>query len=440
MRSASILILALAALPWALPAKVRKGEPPWEEILRPIGQPPAPLSAVEWRPKLGGALLEARSSGRPLLVTLRCLPCKQCSEFDAAVLEGGPELDPLLRQFVTVRLTDAKDMDLRLLPAAGFQDLDLSWWAYFLSSDGRLYGVFGGKDHVSDKTRISVSALRHCLERVLAHHYDPRRQEWGLEGAAPELSGSAVRPTDLPGYAPWSERFPKAAAGSCVHCHQVAEILREPAIRAGSFDKERDLAVWPLPENVGLHLDRDHGLLVTKVEADSPAAAAGIRPGDVLGAANEQRLFGQTDFRAVLHRGPRESGNVELVWMRGDGVRSATLELADGWRRTELAWRMSVSQGNVGGDPGFWPLGGPNAGKGRLSLRPFFGPRPSSPAFRAGLRGSHEVIAVDGQSPDLTGRGFLVWFRQRYEPGDPVTLRVRSGEEEQELRYRLAGL
>src|SRR5207253_6047476 len=32
------------------------------------------------------------------------------------------------------------------------------------------------------------------------------------------------------------------------------------------------------------------------------------------------------------------------------------LKVADGWRKTVLDWRMSVSQGNVGGDLGFWPL------------------------------------------------------------------------------------
>ena len=34
---------------------------------------------------------------------------------------------------------------------------------------------------------------------------------------------------------------------------------------------------WPLPENVGIHLDRDDGLLVTRVVKGSPAARAGIQ-------------------------------------------------------------------------------------------------------------------------------------------------------------------
>ena len=74
--------------------------------------------------------------------------------------------------------SDANTADLRILPMADFQDLDLSWWGYFLSPKGQVYGVFGGRDKVSDETRISAAALANTLRRVLAHHYDPRRPPW----------------------------------------------------------------------------------------------------------------------------------------------------------------------------------------------------------------------------------------------------------------------
>src|SRR5947207_6275800 len=168
----------------------------FDQILGPPAkvQLPPPMEAVRWRGDLGNAFEQARREGRPLFVTMRCLPCKQCSAFDKGVLEGGPQLDPLLRQFVTVRLTDAQDVDLRLLTMADFQDLDLSWWGWFLSPEGKVYGVFGGRDEVSDETRISVPALANTLRRVLAHHYDPRRANWDLDGPAPDLGGSARTP------------------------------------------------------------------------------------------------------------------------------------------------------------------------------------------------------------------------------------------------------
>jgi S1-C subfamily serine protease len=256
-----------------------------------------------------------------------------------------------------------------------------------------------------------------------------------------------VTPKTLPGYASWkSKAHAEVKAQTCIHCHQVAEILRQPAVDLKTFNKQRDFEVWPLPENVGLTLDRDHGLLVTKVEPNSAAAKAGLRGGDELGAAGGRRLFGQADFRGVLHRGPRGAGSIDVHWTRGGKVMSAKLDLADGWRKTVLDWRMSVSQGNVGGYPSFFPLamGPPKRQQrgipaGTMAVEPYLGPKPSGPAFAAGVRGSDAVTAVGGESPDLAGRAFLVWFKMRYEKGDQVTLTLKDPQgRERTVSYGLA--
>jgi hypothetical protein len=417
----------------------------WNEILGPAqGTPQPPQERVIWRPDLKAAMAEARATNRPLFVTLRCLPCKQCSAFDKDVLEGGGDLDPLLKQFVTVRLTSAKDVDLGVLPMEGFQDFDLSWWGYFLSPDGRVYGVFGGRDEVSDETRISKAGLVNTLKRVLAHHNDPRRLAWDLDGPAPSIAHTPRTPTQLPGYASWSKdrKFDKqTAAAGCLHCHQVAEVLRQPAIDAHTFDKARDFDVWPLPENVGLKLDRDDGLRVTEVIAGSPAAAAGLRAGDELAAAGDRLLFSQTDFRGVLHRGPRGAGDVPVRFLRDGKPQAATLAVADGWRKTVLDWRMSVSQGNIGADLGFWPLAASKADRKRLGVaddkmlvRPY---APWGNAKAAGLTDKVWVTAIDGQQPNKFGRGLLVWLRLRHETGDPVTLTVvDTAGRERQIEYK----
>jgi len=419
---------------------------PWAEILgAPKGQIPPPQPSVRWRLDLGDAMKVAQAENRPLFVTMRCLPCKQCSAFDKNVFEGGPELSPLLGQFVTVRLTDAQAIDLRMFPMEGFQDFDLSWWGWFLSPEGKVYGVFGGRDEVSDETRISVPALAATLRRVLAHHYDPRRTGWDIDGPAPALEGNARTPKDLPGYKSWHKRGgPEAKAQTCVHCHQVGEIFRQPAVDLKQFDKRHDLDIWPLPENVGLTVDRDHGLRVTKVAPGSAAEMAGIEPGDELAAVGGRKVFSQADFRGVLHRGPRGAGSIDVYWLRDGQVKSGTLNVADGWRKTVLDWRMSVSQGNVGAGPDFFPLAF-DAGKRKaravpehtMAVEPYLWPK--SAAQEAGLRGSDCVVAVDGESPDLAGRGFLVWFRQRHEPGDEVTLTVKDAQgKERKVAYRLS--
>jgi serine protease Do len=421
---------ALAQLASAADAGPSPGK--WAEILGPSqGKPPAPREKVFWRSDLPAAMKEAQQSNRPLFVTLRCLPCKQCSAFDKAVLEGGAELDPLLKQFITVRLTDAQAVDLRLLPMEGFQDFDLSWWGWFLSPVGQVYGVFGGRDKVSDETRISPAALATTLKRVLAYHDDPRRSTWNLDGPAPDLAGEPKTPKDLPGYAHWKKAGgPEVQAATCIHCHQVAEIIRQPAIEAKTFDKQRDLRIWPLPENVGVAVDRDDGLRVKSVEPGSPAARAGVKVGDELAAAGGRKLFSQADLRGVLQRGPAGAGTLELWWTRDGRPMNGTLELPDGWRDTpaELDWRMSVSQGNIGAGPGFFPLGA-NAQKrqargianGRMAVEPYFSEKPQTAVWKAGMRRNDIITAVGDQSPNINGRAFLVWFRRHYDVGDTVT-------------------
>jgi len=420
--------LVLSLLAAAAPAAPTTN---WEEILGPSqAKLPEALPEIIWRTDLQKALAEAKQTNRPLFVTLRCLPCKQCSAFDKDVMEGGPLLAPLLLQFVTVRLTDAKAIDLRLLPVQTYQDMDISWWGYFLSPQGRLYAVFGGKDHVA--TRISPQALANTMKRVLAHHYDPRRPQWNIDGPAPDMSGEPRSVTQFPGFDSWYSRGgPETRKQTCIHCHQVSEIIRQPAIDAGTFDKVRDTQIWPLPENVGIVLDRDDGLLVKSVEADSAAAAAGIKAGDSLAVAGDHRLFGQADFRGILHRGPQGAGTIPVMWLRHGKIMSGNLNVSEGWRKTILDWRMSLSQGNISHGPAFFPLAMSKAERqrfnipdGAMGVKPFI--YKDSIATKAGLKGNHMITAVNGQSPNMAGRSFEWWFRSSFNPGDEIVLSVQE--------------
>ncbi|MCK6484136.1 MAG: PDZ domain-containing protein [Phycisphaerae bacterium] len=443
----ALLLCSQTALGQSAPASPR-----WADILAPAAVTwPAPLPRVTWRTDLSAAIDEARRDSRPLFVTLRCLPCKQCADFDKDVLEGGPLLEPLLRQFVTVRLTDMRELDLRLLPVAQWQDLDLSWWGWFLDPAGRVYGVFGGRDEISDTTRISAAALAATLRRVLDHHYDPRRSQWNIDAAAPALGGRPRTPVDLPGYASWRRIKPAAAgADNCLHCHKVAEILRQPAIDAGRFDKRRDFDDWPFPENVGLTLERDDGLRVRTVRPESPAARAGLRRGDELAAAGGRRVFSQADFRAALHQSPRGDARIPIVWRRGADVMTAELVVAEGWRVGELGWRKSVAEAAIGAHMGFgWALAVPAAERralviadGAMAVRAFFGKKPmGGAAFAAGLRPHHVITAVNGRSPDLSDRPFKTWFRMNFEPGQEITLTVRERDgSPRSISYRAPGV
>ena len=336
-------------------------------VKRPPGQ-----SNLVWRTDLEKSLFEAKLKNRPLFVTFRCLPCKQCSSFDKGVLEGGPELSPLLKEFVTVRLTDAAQLNSAIFKFEGFQDLDLSWWGYFLSPQGQIYGIFGGKDHISDSTRISIDALKNTMTRVLNYHYQPDRKKWQIDGPVP-AKDKGKSPKEYPAYDKWKNHNPWVAKQACIHCHQVNDILRIDKIDLGKFDKKKDLDMWPLPENSGILLDRDHGLKITDFITDRPIEHD-LKKGDQLIAAGDRLLFSQADYRGVLHRFDNQ-GKLP-VWVNRDGeVIKTTLSLKENWKQPlkieHLYWRKSVYDGPISAGPGFFPLKGPKSGKGSMSVKPY---------------------------------------------------------------------
>ncbi len=102
---------------------------------------------------------------------------------------------------------------------------------------------------------------------------------------------------------------------------------------------------------------------------------------------------------------------------------------------------MSISQGNIGPPLGFgFPRAGPRdkAIDGGMSVRPFFGKaRDTSIAYRAGLRPGHAIVAVDGESPNLHGCAFLVWFRLNRRAGDTVELTAIESAGTRKIRYEL---
>ena len=109
------------------------------------------------------------------------------------------------------------------------------------------------------------------------------------------------------------------------------------------------------------------------------------------------------------------------------------LRVAEGWRKTPLAWRCSVGEGSVGAAVSFWPmdasrkrerLGIPAGSMAVEAYAPQGNARGS--AFEAGLKHGDVIVAVNGESPDLAGRAWAVWFKMKYEPGDRITLTVQE--------------
>ncbi len=282
---------------------------------------------------------EAKRSGKPLLVVLRCVPCLSCGGLDAQVLTE-PALAPLLDEFVCVRLINANAIDL-----ARFQfDYDLSFSTLFFNADGTIYGRYGSWVHQTDPDARETIGYRRALEGALALH----RGYPGNRDALAGKQGDATpfrTPVEIPALAGKYGRelnWGGKVVQSCVHCHQVGE-----AFRAYYWDRGEAVPVeriFPMPaaETIGLSLAPDAAATVTAVAPGSIAARAGFRAGDALGRLGGQALISVADFSWALHRAPA-AGPLAATVRRGGNDIALTVTLPDGWRsRSEISRRVGT--------------------------------------------------------------------------------------------------
>jgi S1-C subfamily serine protease len=217
---------------------------------------------------------------------------------------------------------------------------------------------------------------------------------------------------------------------ACIHCHQVYDLRRESLQSAGKWRLD-ELWVYPLPENIGLTLDIDRGDRVARVAVDSPAAHAGIQPGDRVLTLDDRTIASFADVQYALHRAPSR-GSLTITWQHEKETRKSQLPLADGWRKTDISWRWSLR----GVDPPPWVHGDDlsaqekkdlGLSEKRLAFRQ--GPFVTAPARQAGIRQNDIILGVDGKALEMSERQFGAFIRLHYRVGDLVTYNIlRRGE------------
>jgi hypothetical protein len=316
------------------------------------------------------------------------------------------------KDFVLVRLVRVAGADLNLFEF----DYDVTWAGFFLNAEEKVYGRYGGRDAKSSDARLSLAGLRYSMQAALtAHRRDP-----------------TARGPQRPSTPLLAEEYPaaKKRRGECIHCHQVYEYSRAARKATGEWQRD-ERWVYPLPENVGVTLEVDRGDHVRAVAADSPAARAGIQAGDVMRTVNDLPVASFADMQYALHRAPKQ-GRIPVTWQHGSEARTGELELAEGWRQTNLTWRPSLLDVlpslPVHGDDltadEKKALGLPEK---RLAFRQ------AKPVFnlpqKAGLRADDVIVGLDKFFPDMTMLEFLGYVRKNYLIGDKVTLHVlRDGK------------
>jgi hypothetical protein len=377
------------------------------------------------------AVAEAKRSGKPLLVVLRCVPCPPGKTLDSAVMQPDKELAELQKKFVCVRIIQTNGLDLSL-----FQyDYDMSWAAMFMNADLTIYGRYGSRNASGPQSDglLSVAAFRKAAELAMELHagYPANKS---LLAAKTGAKAPYSTPTEIPGL---TEKPQKATARQeCIHCHMVKEYTLRAKWEAGTLTTG-DLFVYPQPTNLGLTMDVDNGLLVKSVAAGSPAASSGIAAGDQLVNLSGQPLISLADIQWALNGAPNE-GNLAVKLLRGGQSLEKSIALRGNWKKSDIAWRASSWYGLR---QGLKTEALSADDKARLGLSPdslalvvknLFG-KSAKALPDAGVKKDDVIVAVDGKTNAMSESDFLIYLLLTLGPKESVKLTILRGGQRHEV-------
>lgn len=289
---------------------------------------------------LDAGIAEAKKSGKPMMVVLRCVPCVTFKGFDKQVASReDADLAAVMDKFVCVRIIQAYGMDLSF-----FQfDYDLNMSVVLMNADRVIYGRYCSKQGEKGKAeRVSVEGLRKALEAALKFHK-------GYPGNKAEFAGKIGAPSTYktPEVIPDMKNRPNAVPADgtrqkCIHCHMIREAEMWTLRTAGKPVPDELLWAYPMPDAVGLSLDLKECATVKSVAAGSPAEKGGFKEGDAIRKLGGQPILSVADVQWVLHNA-KTPATLEAEVDRGGKAAKATIALAEGWRRKEdWTWRVQV--------------------------------------------------------------------------------------------------
>ena len=400
-------------------------------------------------------LKEAEKSKRPLLVTIRCVPCKACAGMDKQVVNPtDPELLELMKQFVCVRIVQVYGLDLSL-----FQyDMNMSWAAFFLNADKSVYGRYGTRAAQRNEAAITVSGFKKALRGALDLH-----QNYLSEPALVKDSIRAKLNQETSWSTPESIRpirrtmrwgkplglLTGKESTSCIHCHFVPAGKMMSLMSQGSPITDSMLWSFPFPETVGLTLDPAEKAMVQKVRHDSPAGRSGFRIGDRILVMDGQPILSIADVQWVLH-GAEDSDRVEVRLHRSGLESDLILDLPSGWRRKgrfdDRASSWDFFKVKILGIAQMTSLPlqkrkSLGLGENRTALRidkltPSWADM-NGDARKVGLKELDIIVEVDGRMDIGNFSGLLAYLVQEKKSGDQLNLTVLRKDRRLEVELPL---
>lgn len=172
--------------------------------------------------------------------------------------------------------------------------------------------------------------------------------------------------------------------------------------------------------------DSDNGVVVTRVNADSPAEEVGLQKGDVILMVGDREVNHVDDLRQALES-YQEGDKVQVAVRRGDELVMKTVELGQGPNRAYLGASVCC-----GGTMLTAREGGLFEGRAQAVILDVV---PDSPAEKAGLEMGDSILSLDGE--EIAYDSDLGDLIEAHQPGDTLTLELSREGEVQELTVEL---
>jgi len=399
----------------------------------------------EWHyDSIASGFADARKSGKPLLVVIRCVPLKAYKDIDTKVARReDAKLAEVLARFECVRLVQIFGLDI-----AQFQfDMNQVWAVMFLNADGTVYGRYGTRTSHEGTGEVSVEGLRKtCLAALDLHKAyesanatDKQTLKKLLDakrGPKPLWNQPETIPSVAERYRPLDLRKP-TIRGDCLWCH-VAESGRViSAWRGRKSLGDADVYGYPPVTLAGFRFEVDEAATLKAVDGGSPADKAGFRAGDCVVKLDGQPMLSQADVQFVLEKASQPVKVNAEVERQGQTV-ALTLELPEGWRHggdytwREITWNFRQISGFVAEVLPAAQRAALGLGDKAMALRIKRYHGKDNTAKSAGLLEGDVIVQVDNETGDWSEYALLAYIFQKKSPQEKVTLTVlRSGQRKQ---------
>ncbi len=353
-------------------------------------------------------------------------------------------------------------------------DYDATWTAFLTDSQLNVYSRYGGRDQGDPESRLSKPSLLHTMQQALTAHDEIRALRAASQVVPPPVKPHAPPENDststpdftrgksddvIPIFQPIPAAVVKPEEMSllkknhrgCIHCHQVKEYSLLQAFHDGRFGREL-LFTFPLPESLGLEIDRKFGHRIAKILPLSTAAKSELYAGDEIVQVSDVPIRSELDIRWALHRLPQTAAKVTILVRRPNDSLSSSNKLAKSklvtteitlparWREGELSWRKSSRSIPV--DWGFRAASMTALQRREASLSAeglaiqILSVKPRGLAAAVGLRKADVIVALDGERRVRSLEQLRSDMLRQFSPGDEISLTIRRDNETLDLKGR----